>query len=220
MENADYSCSTKPSNSLIHGLECDPRERPTAILYTSTTNGAPVTSTSLGKFGIATQGCSVANVTLGELWISYDLTFYKKQIDNSLPTTPYINAFGSTSPTFGYFAQPTLISFRDMTITQNVGVGSILNFNNTASLESYIVNYTLNVVGAGDPLLTSWTATNCTVTKVAQTVNGTVGVVVYSVSTTAASATLTTPLKTASAATWTLYATQVPTPSVPIIFGS
>jgi hypothetical protein len=34
----------------------------------------------LGNFQLATQGVSAAGVTLGELWVSYDITFYKKQL--------------------------------------------------------------------------------------------------------------------------------------------
>jgi hypothetical protein len=84
MENAAYACSTKPANNLQHGLECDPKERPTRLLYTrSNRNEDGRVSQSLadlGKFQIATQGVSQANINLGELWITYDITFYKKQV--------------------------------------------------------------------------------------------------------------------------------------------
>jgi len=83
MENADYACSTVASNNLEHGLECDPNERPARVLYTgatSPTDSANARFSDLGNFYIATSGVSGAGVVLGELWISYDVTLYKKQL--------------------------------------------------------------------------------------------------------------------------------------------
>lgn len=88
MENSDYACSTKPAVSLMHGIECDPKERPMEILYTSQGLSDPRFS-SMGNFQVATQGMSSSGVVLGELWISYDITFYKKQmlpLPNLLPS--------------------------------------------------------------------------------------------------------------------------------------
>jgi hypothetical protein len=82
MEEADYANSVKSSECLMHGLECDPSERITKLLYTG-----PVATNdnlnlyNLGNFQLATQGMSVTGVNVGELWISYDITFYKKQIE-------------------------------------------------------------------------------------------------------------------------------------------
>lgn len=82
MTNADYACSTKPSNDLYHGIECDPKQRPTELLYVLSANSADQSNLySLGNFQIATNGVSAAAVTLGELWVSYDITLYKKQIN-------------------------------------------------------------------------------------------------------------------------------------------
>jgi len=91
MENSDYACSTSSFQGLLHGIECDPAERPTRLLYTGSAVGTSTVENfhNLGKFQIATQGMSVAGVTLGELWVSYDITFYKKQINNSGASLPY-----------------------------------------------------------------------------------------------------------------------------------
>lgn len=80
MENADYACSTKPSCNLMHGIECEPSERPLKIMYTRDSATNPAFSSLLGKFQLATVGCSTAGARLGELWVSYDITFYKKQV--------------------------------------------------------------------------------------------------------------------------------------------
>lgn len=80
MENSEYAISSRPCDNVRHGLECDTNTRPNHVLYTSTTNGAPLTAVDLGKFSVATKGMSTSGVTLGELWISYDITFLKKQL--------------------------------------------------------------------------------------------------------------------------------------------
>lgn len=88
MENSDYACSAKPSEDLVHGVECAIKERPTELLYTGSNTGTPLNLTTLGNFQVATVGCSAANIKLGELWVSYDLTFYKKQL-----VSPMVNAY-------------------------------------------------------------------------------------------------------------------------------
>jgi hypothetical protein len=88
MENADYACSTKSSHSVAHGIECDPDERPTKLLYTGPAGaGESLNMYNLGRFQIASQGMSTAGTNLGELWVSYDITFYKKQISKAVSIT-------------------------------------------------------------------------------------------------------------------------------------
>jgi hypothetical protein len=90
MESYDYANSSRPCDTQVHGLECEPSERPDRVLFT---RSGPVVGTDnprfydLANFMIATKGCSVANVTLGELWVSYDITFYKKAISNYTPSS-------------------------------------------------------------------------------------------------------------------------------------
>lgn len=80
LENMDYAQSTKPSNSAMHGIECDPNERPTEVFYVGDA-GPDRRFNTLGNFQLATQGMTGVS-TLGELWVTYDITFYKKQLNN------------------------------------------------------------------------------------------------------------------------------------------
>jgi hypothetical protein len=86
MENSDYAMSCAASESLIHAVECSPKERQRQ-LYSIRNGSVPSNDIQrnydLGNFQIATQGMSVADVNLGELWVSYDITFYKKQLFSS-----------------------------------------------------------------------------------------------------------------------------------------
>jgi len=83
MENEDYANSTKASESAIHGVECNPRERASRVYKirsAAVPSGAVIGDYDIGNFQIATQGMSVSGVNLGELWVSYDILFYKKNL--------------------------------------------------------------------------------------------------------------------------------------------
>jgi hypothetical protein len=81
MDNADYASSQKPSCNQIHGVECDPAQRPYKVMYNRSVDSDVANRNTLGNFQIASAGVSANTVTLGELWISYDITLYKKQLD-------------------------------------------------------------------------------------------------------------------------------------------
>lgn len=83
MENSEFAVSTKPSQSLIHAIECDPKYSGMDVLYVRDP-GYDTTDTSdrrfydYGKWQIATQGLpGAAGTTLGELWVSYDIELMK-----------------------------------------------------------------------------------------------------------------------------------------------
>lgn len=190
MENADYSCSTKPAHGMLHGIECDPRERPTPILYTSTSNGAPLTSTTLGTFGLATQGCSVANVTLGELWISYDITFYKKQLEPI--TVPYCQITTAVCALNTGLLSGGGVDSKIITISQPTTGTSSIHLNNLKINTNYIIDYNLNAMVAGD-VLSDWTIVNGTMRKVSKAGSSSqLGIAEYLVTTTAPNCVITT----------------------------
>lgn len=207
MENSDYACSTKPALSLVHGVECDPRERPTPILYTSTSNGAPTNSTLLGSTTVATQGCSVAGVTLGELWISYDITFYKKQLPNF--TADFFCSGGTTFATGPYWPATANQVFRGITLKPIIGTGSRLNFNNLRS-SSYLICYTMGVCTTTDEsALTSGVSEfNCTVNPILTPSVPNYLAVQYYVTTTGPNAWVQTPVNAASDTYFHLTVTQ------------
>lgn len=108
MENADYSCSTSPMSSLVHVVECDMSERPTKVLYNRSGPvpvGGDIRMFDLGNFQIATDGFSTNGVAIGELWVSYHVRYFKKQVSvpaqfafsyNTASCTP-ASPFGNTS---------------------------------------------------------------------------------------------------------------------------
>jgi hypothetical protein len=166
MENSDYACSAKPSLGLNHGVECDPAERPTPVLYTSTENGAPLTSTSLGNFQVATKGCSTVGTVLGELWISYDITFYKKQMSNAANQTSVWTGTG-TSVAGGFqfgFPIPTL----EVGITLADGVFTFAPYIQHGLFECTFV---MSAQDVGDHTPVTWVLTNSTMTHNSRTLS-------------------------------------------------
>lgn len=164
MENADYSCSTRPSNCLIHGIECDPKERPTEILYTSVGNPNKANLSSLGNFQVATVGCSTANCKLGELWVSYDITFYKKQLVLPAQSSTVLCRGGVAALNGPYIGGTTFIDVnRGIVIQTVVGTGVNLLFPATQGSGKYEFTYYLGLINVGDN--PTFVYTNCVATS-------------------------------------------------------
>jgi len=92
MENYEFCSSAKPSQSIIHPIECAPSETPLTKLYI---RQGPITKGDLrlydlGLFQIATVGLPVQAGNIGELWVSYEVEFFK-------PTLPSVST-GTDSP--------------------------------------------------------------------------------------------------------------------------
>ena len=86
MEQSQYACSDKPSNHLLHPIECAKIETPTSILYT---RSGTITSGDLRlydwcNFQIATVGMQGASTNIGELWVTYDITLLKPRLGSSV----------------------------------------------------------------------------------------------------------------------------------------
>lgn len=87
MLNSAYSNEAKPSQRIVHGVECDPRDNPQSIFYVRAGNlpsGGDQRDYDLATFYVATQGCPTASLILGSLYIHYDITLRKEQLFNGL----------------------------------------------------------------------------------------------------------------------------------------
>lgn len=84
MLNSAYANEAKPSDHIIHGIECNPRDNPQSIFYVRTGALSQVDGDlrdyDLGRFYVATQGIPFANANLGSLYVHYDITFRKEQL--------------------------------------------------------------------------------------------------------------------------------------------
>jgi len=87
MEAAVGCVSTVPSRSVIHPVECAPRQTPIDKLWVRSVEYSDYATVDprlfdLGRFTIATSGMQAAS-TIGELWVSYDVEFFKPQLNTS-----------------------------------------------------------------------------------------------------------------------------------------
>lgn len=83
MENSEFAVSTKPSMSLVHAIECDPKYSGLDVLYVRDPSYETVDTNDrrfydYGRFQVATTGLpGTTSTTMGELWVSYDIEFMK-----------------------------------------------------------------------------------------------------------------------------------------------
>lgn len=82
MENYEFAQSAPPTRSMVHYIESKGPGTPVKTLYLRTGAKADDTDIRLydiGTFAIATQGmiAEVDNATIGELWVAYEVEFFK-----------------------------------------------------------------------------------------------------------------------------------------------
>jgi len=103
MENYQFACSGKPSEHIIHPIECKRGQNVDTHLYIRTGNAlgndADLRLYDLGNFTIATQGMPSAfsGSSIGELWISYEVEFFKPKLTSTLGLTNNADLIRSTN---------------------------------------------------------------------------------------------------------------------------
>jgi len=104
MENYNYANACKPSEHMLHGVETDPKQTATKMLYTRT---GQVTKdkifTDLGTFQIATEGIPVAGTpgtfqNIGELWVSYKIKLSRAQLYQTLNANNFASLIAVSDP--------------------------------------------------------------------------------------------------------------------------
>lgn len=103
MENYQFACSTKPADSCIHPIECEPRETPLTELYIRGYNvptaGSDARLYDFGNFYIATNGLQASNVNLGELWVTYEIKLFKPKMGSTIQVADHFRAVGLVDTT-------------------------------------------------------------------------------------------------------------------------
>jgi hypothetical protein len=83
MENYQGACSCNPSENMLFGIECDPKDLPMNHLYTRS-GQVPAGQTQqiydMCSLQIATQGVPTINQILGEIWVTYDVELYQPKL--------------------------------------------------------------------------------------------------------------------------------------------
>jgi len=178
MENSEFCVSCKSDSSILHPIECAENERQVRTLKV---RGISTPSDNLQWYDlcnvqVATQGCPVASTNVGELWVSYDITFYKEQIYGGLGGLGVYEAKfeGSTGiSTSAYLgSNGTANSTNTVGVTFN-GVGTF-TFPTAVSTGSWLMIYT--VLGASTAVVApTITLTNAAVSAKLWDVNTAIG---------------------------------------------
>lgn len=90
MENYEYAVSTKPSQSMLHGVECAPSQTPLKEMYVqgAVPNGLDRRFSDMGTFTIATTGMP-SEYICGELWCSFVVELIKPKINATVGGSQY-----------------------------------------------------------------------------------------------------------------------------------
>jgi len=180
MENYEFAQSVKPSCSVIHPIECARKQSVLSELYVrggSVPSGEDVKTYDFGDFYIATVGVPLggagAAVNLGELWVSYQISFLKPKIATSGAT--YIDSgwfhwsniaamsvfqAGGSFPTSTGVPVTSSSSNLSCAISQTGNVGKI-TIPCLSTAMNYLITVNWNDVTA---VQTGWTAPGLSVT--------------------------------------------------------
>nr|WBO25603.1 coat protein [Sclerophthora macrospora virus A] len=93
--NEYWACESVPSETFAHPIECNPKENPFQVQYIRTgavPAGDNVLLYDLGLTSIAVSGCQVDGVTLGDLWVTYEVELSKPIMDSTAVTQQLVTA--------------------------------------------------------------------------------------------------------------------------------
>lgn len=198
MENYDYADSCKMTDSMLHGVECDPvKHGGSATEYIRTgpvPSGQDVKTFDMAVFQLATVGSS--SMTIGNLYVHYTIRLSKSKVllkgaaSVANMAQIYYNAAGSTVSGTGQFNRTNLFMTPQSTASL-LNVGSFSSYDNTGQFYLWYVptgtdsgnnyiNFPQWVVtgsylfvlkwthAAGQVLLPTVTGTNCTIGTVSE----------------------------------------------------
>jgi hypothetical protein len=121
--------------------------------------GGTILDFDLGSFQIATAGCPSASTTVGQLWVSYDIVFYKK----NMALGSHLLSSGIAATTLTAVSATNLLGTGTQKRTGNLQCtfsGTTLSFPPLLGSGSYMITYF--VVGTAAAVGTAaYTLTNC-----------------------------------------------------------
>jgi hypothetical protein len=163
MNNSEFAVSSAPDCNIIHPVECKPSEMTFNHYFVRDKLSLPSTDNAkfydLGNFQVATIGVAGTNVTLGELWVTYDIEFTKEQYR---PDTGILFSRNYATANFGtYFYSATPTSDNASTFVPTFTSAAII-FPNYLSNQHFmvIVNWTGASTSVSAPTITY--TSNCT----------------------------------------------------------
>jgi len=143
-----YSNYGVPCRDLVHTIECASRKSFSEVLYVRNTappTGADLRLYDVGNFQLATEGMQAGVTQIGGLWVSYDVTFMKPQLqDSSSDTQSMIDTWTSSSDGQHAFAGGVIAG---------ASAGNISQVFRTDLIEGNTVQYALPFANTNDVIL-------------------------------------------------------------------
>lgn len=146
MENAQYANSIKPSESVIHAIECARQSSVLSNLYVRSdevvSSANDIRFYDLGNFYIASTGMQGTSVNLGELWVSYDVSLYKPRLWGTLgENIQWWNGYSVTGVTNALpLGTADLVISDNSNITVSIDLtNQILTLPSSSAPKSYIM---------------------------------------------------------------------------------
>jgi len=137
--NSKFAVSTKPSNSMLAPVECDPGRSPQDGYYvkhvtSSDVSEAAIRQTVMGKINVATSGLTLdPGATVGQIYVSYDIEFLYPYMHVAAPSPGPGPSPGPTGYRSGYVG--AAIPYTSQTLMSqeiiNHGEGQIEGWNST-----------------------------------------------------------------------------------------
>jgi len=87
MLGAMFSTSAKPSENILHAIECAPTDQAQKLYYIRSGDvpaNADIRLYDMGNFQLATENMQSDYGGMGQLWVTYDITFCKSVQNNQL----------------------------------------------------------------------------------------------------------------------------------------
>lgn len=144
MENSAYATVGRPSQSMIHGIECSKFKDPLNILYMDdNVQQDDLRFENIGTFYIGSNGINSTSVLLGTLRVTYNVTLLKPR-----PTNTFCSDFDE------WYSPTAATIINGSTGTKSLGfpsAGKVLPTVDSSSYDQTLVGFTdgTNVMGPG-----------------------------------------------------------------------
>lgn len=154
MQNSQYAVSNKPSESFLHTIECDPVAEGNKKLFT---RRLPINVTEDIRMydkcilQVGQSGIPATDAALGELWVTYDITFYKPQL-------------GSNSSGFSHFDLPAGVTTSNYLTDAVAGTLALASGDNFGSCTTSTFDFNDDFVSVGDKFLVQYSVRGATTT--------------------------------------------------------
>lgn len=169
LQNEEAACSTRSSENLVHGVECDLSERGRRVFFCR--SGPPPTGSTLmdydlGVLSVATQGSpTAAATTVGQLWVSYDVAFYKKNLYGGQLGLGVLSCYMSQTGSLSGVVNAT--PFGPLSTLAVQGTMYVAMSGNTLTFPSWLVTGTFEIMilwqgaSTASVIVANPTTTNC-----------------------------------------------------------